>query len=295
MAGCAVVVVTTASGRARVVRLWPLLLAATATLPFFLATRAIRGGETRWQTPWRAVVDAWASSGDLHDGAGDSVAWWAAAGCALLIVCAAVWRRERKAGDKPPPYIFAGLMVLAAYLFGPVVLPQVSVVAPRLLGSALGLLAGALPAPRGRLLVVIALVMSAAFTWHIVDVTRTYRAFSSEEMGDFEALLSAIPQRARVATHFTTTSSRHARHNALWHWPKLHCLRGAGFTDDLFAYRATAYVVVRTDAAGFVTPPHRLKPDALARFDAVLVRGAAAPPAPFTLSSTSGSWRLYLR
>ena len=38
-----------------------------------------------------------------------------------------------------------------------------------------------------------ALVMTLAFSWHIVDVTRAYRAFSRTEMVDFDALLARIP------------------------------------------------------------------------------------------------------
>ena len=255
------------------------VLSVLPTAPFFLASRdaGTPGFVTRWRVASDALAQAWGDLGDQHPGAGDATPWLVA-----LVALVALIVRERvqlRAWDRARVALLAcGIAGLVVWLKAPPVLPQVSVVSPRLLSLALLFVVVALvPAvltPRARAGLVAA--MACATLLFVVDLSRAYRAFSREDMGDFDALLAEVPEGARVATHYTTPFSPHARHNALWHWGKLACLEHGASTDDMFAYRGTSYVAVRPDArATFVRPPHRLRPDALRTFDALLVAGDA--------------------
>lgn len=277
------------------------LSAALVTVPFFLATRgaASPGFVTKWRNPGEALMALWGDLGDQHPGAGDGLAW------VLLVVALGVlaWRERGSLADASRARLAlaaCGVLLAVAWLVGPPVLPQVSVVSPRLASLAVLFLGAAcVPADLGaRTRSFITATMACACVAHVVDLGGSYRRFSTEEMGDFHALLAAIPTGARVATHTPSPFSRHARHNALWHWGKLGCLTRASFTDDLFAYRKTAYVEVRPERArDFITPPHRRRPDALQRFDALLVRGDARTlrsVAPLLEETAhTGTWRLF--
>ena len=198
---------------------------------------------------------------------------------------------------------------MLAALKGPVVLPQVSVVAPRLtaLGVAFLFLALPLPAatpvPRalGR---VIAAVMLAAMAVFSFQLAQHWRAFSHDEMGDFEDLVARVPAGVRVGTRIPTPFSVHGPHNALWHWPKLACLTSGSFTDDTFAYRATAFVELtpQARARGFIVKnASRVDDAALDAFGALLVHGDDAEAARTQALgkgrlrpiSSTGTWHLF--
>jgi hypothetical protein len=115
-------------------------------------------------------------------------------------------------------------------------------------------------------------------------------------MGDFQRVLDAVPAGARVATSFVRPLSPWARHNALWHWPKLVSLRGAT-TDDAFAWRATCVLGLRDG----VQPPRHpiITRAALSSWTHLLLQGSS--PAierqlqvlrP-TLLVQTGEWRLF--
>jgi hypothetical protein len=294
LAACALVFLVCAPRARAWVRVWPLAFAAAVTAPFFVATRAPSRAPIAWREG--ALAHAWEDLGDLRAAASDAAPFVVVALVVVALLALAVRARARPTRGQLALALAAGV-VFVGWLKGPVVLPQVSVVSPRLLSLACVLAIGALPlldTARARgALVGAALV---AICLQVAATTIAYRAFARDEMGDFDALLAKIPARARVATHYASPFSPYGRHNALWHWPKLACLTGASFTDDLFAYRKTAYVELRPERADFQLPPHRLRAEALQPYDALLVRGdvhALRDRADLALVGETGTWRLF--
>jgi hypothetical protein len=176
-------------------------------------------------------------------------------------------------------------------------LPQVSVVAERFWSLGIALLV-AVPAiglsKKARVVVVVAALLGLSV--HVVELSRRWRAFSQQEMGDFDALLAQIPPGSHVATHYVSPLSSWGRHNALWHWGKLAALRGSS-TDDNFAWRDTCVVGL---APGVKPPRHpNLVDKELTSWDFLLVRGAS-PSIDHRLAglaltpvTSTGQWRLF--
>jgi hypothetical protein len=278
---------------------WPFLLAGAISYPFFKATH-VEGGEIKhWFTPGKAWDDAWSNLGMLNDGDGDERAWWLALAALVLVFCAAGARLWRETDRDRIALFLCACVAGYAYLYGPMAVPQASIIAQRVLVFGVVLLVASAPSPAVVVAPVMALVMTIATVVHVADTTRMYRGFSREEMGDFEALLAKAPKDGRLATMYTTPLSKWGRHAAMWHWPKLHCSTGHGYTDDVFAYRKQAFVELTPEARkrGFEVQSPGANPDRLKRFDALLLRGderAIAPARPVLekLGST-GTWHLY--
>jgi hypothetical protein len=253
------------------------------------------GGGYAFRAPFQAVQQLWSNGGDLHPGASDVVPW-------VLCACGLAWAcldatpgtaTRRQTGVVV--LLFAGVGAFA--LLGPVRTPHVSVVAERFTSLTVALAVGLsarVPSARARRVVVAVAFVAVASL--VVDVTRHWRAFAAEDMGDFDGLLARVPPGSRVATHYVTPFSPHGNHNAAWHWPKLVALRGSS-TDDSFAWRSTCVVGLRD---GVRPPRHpRLVDDELSAWDFLLVRGASAS-ADRTLARIAldlvvetGRWRLY--
>ena len=237
----------------------------------------------------------WQNLGDLHPGVVDVVPW---ALCLVGLVWVAFDAAPQRSMTRETLALGAVVVAVGAFaLLGPVRTPHVSVVAERFTSMAAGLAVGVpprLPSLRARRVVFFMAVVAVAVA--VVDVTRHWRAFDDDDMGDFDALLAHVPAGSRVATHYVTPFSAHGNHNAAWHWPKLVALRGSS-TDDSFAWRSTCVVGLRAE----VQPPRhpRLVDGELASWDYLLVRGASAPVdrtlarLALVLVMQTGSWRLY--
>jgi hypothetical protein len=284
-----------------IARAWPLAVTGLASVPFFAFTFTAPKGafnRTTWQSPALAISTAWENLGSMTPTHGDEIAWSAALLALFFVIITAKRSALREGGRDRLVLIALTVVTIAAYLFGPTELPGVQVVAQRVLGFSVVLACACAPNPRRLAVPALALGMTAAAALHALDASRSYRAFSASEMGNFEELLGRAPPRGRIATHFQWTTSPYGPHNAAWHWPKLYCLTGHGFTDDMFSYGNVTVIAVRPEAraAGFVMPLHRMQPAVLARYTALLTRGNAAAERPIQgalkFVGAAGSWRL---
>ena len=253
-----------------------------------------RGGATTFLSPGEGLARLWSNLGDLHSGPLDAVPWLL--GLAGLLT-ATLTARRTAIGKETVAVVVVVAGVLAFAWFGPVRLPQVSVVAERFWSLGAALLVCVPPialSKKGRVVVVVAALVG--LTVHVTDLTRRWRAFSSQDMGDFDGLLKQIPPRSRIATFYVTPLSSWGRHNALWHWGKLAALQGSS-TDDNFAWRDTCVVGLVPG----VTPPRHphLVDGELAPWDFLLVRGASPSvdkrlaALHVQLVTSTGSWRLF--
>ena len=249
----------------------------------------------------------WENLGDLHNGVVDGIPWIVCAAGLVVAVVASFFSGDRqRPADRAASdlvtrdavaWVAVTVVVIAFACFGPIRLPQVSVVAERFWSLGAALLVGVPPfvlSKRARVVVVTAGLVAASVV--VVDLTGHWRAFSAADMGDFDALLRKIPPRSRVATHYASPFSSYGRHNALWHWGKLSAVDGSS-TDDNFAWRATCVVGLQPG----VQPPRRPNLDArgLAGWDFLLVRGSdpglerALRKLALTPVTSTGTWRLF--
>ncbi len=278
---------------------WPFLLAGAISYPFFKTTYVPDGEIKNWFTPGKAWDEAWSNLGKLNSGDGDERAWWLALAALVLVFVAAGARMWRETDRDRVALLLCACTALCAYLYGPMAVPQASIIAQRLLVYGVVLLVACAPSPSRVIAPVIAVIMLVAAVVHTSDLTRMYRGFSREEMGDFEALLAKAPKNGRLATLYTNPLSKWGVHADMWHWPKLHCSIGHGYTDDVFAYRKQAFVELTPAARkrGFEVQSPGPSPDRLKRFDALLVRGdvRAVTPALSVLEplGSTGTWHLF--
>ncbi|HEY1099417.1 MAG TPA: hypothetical protein VGF99_10830 [Myxococcota bacterium] len=252
-------------------------------------------GRSTFLSPSKRLAAFWADLGDLADGAADGIPWCIAA---IVVVALLGMSLRERARWRTREQLVVGVVVAACFgfwLFGPVRTAEASIIAERFLAPAIAfvpLLVVIDLGPRLRtLLITVGVVVAGTMA---IEATQRWRAFSTQQMGDFDALLADIPAGASVATQLTRPLSPHGRHNALWHWPKLVALRG-GHTDDAFAYRATCVVGVR---AGQTPPQHpTLTAPALSSWDYLLVQSPRPLPSlarlPLTLVRATGEWQLY--
>jgi hypothetical protein len=214
----------------------------------------------------------WDNLGNLRDGASDGLAWWLVLP-GLALVCFSPRTRWATRDTLVAVVLCAAPLAFAA--FGPTRTPEASIIAERFWSVAAGCLV--IVAPTATLSILrerVAVVLGAAIALSLsVPTTLSWRRFSDEQMGDFEQVLSAVPASSRVATWFVRPLSPHARHNALWHWPKLVSLAGSS-TDDAFAWRATCVLGLRD---GVRPPAHpALTAAALSSWTHLLVQGHSA-------------------
>lgn len=267
----------------------------------WLAVRTAPPGASTTRPLPEALARVWDHLGELAPGHGDVVGWAVAAVVAVVVV-AASWGADASARRERLLLGVCGLATLGFAVLGPIRTPEASIVAERFTAPGVALLVLTLPVvdvrlwPRLGLLaggVVIALAL-------MLPTLSRFSAFEQEAMGDFDGLVDAVPEGARVATLFERPLTRHGHHNVLWHWPKLVARRHA-VTDDSFAWRDTC-VVGLAPGARPVRPPRRpgtaLTAATLRGFDHVLVQGrdrqveAALQRGDLVVVRATGVWRL---
>lgn len=238
----------------------------------------------------------WDNLGNLREGAGDGVAWWLALLGLLLVLGGG--RTPWKTRDTLVAVVLSAAP-LAFAAFGPTRTPEASIIAERFWSVAAA--CAVIVAPTATLSVWrqrLVLALGAAIALSLsVPTALAWRRFSDEQMGDFGQVLAAVPPGSRVATWFVRPLSPHARHNALWHWPKLVSLSGSS-TDDAFAWRATCVVGLKD---GVRPPPHpALTATALSSWTHLLVQGRSSSldrqlqGLHLKQLVATGEWRLFL-
>ena len=294
--GVIAVVVLAPSWRARGIGVTAVVVGAVPGAWWIFRQPVVSGTSTYLKVSTR-LGNLWQDLGELHDGNIDMVPWLIALGA--FVVVAMVAPRARFVSRESVVVVVLVGACAGFTLFGPIRTPEASVIAERFASMTAALLPALLPivvvGPRVRALLVAVGVACAAVM--AGDLTYRWRAFSHEQMGDFDdVILAAIPRGAAVATHLVRPLSTWGRHNALWHWPKLVALRGS-HTDDAFAWRATCVLGLRPG----VTPPKHpaLTAAALSPWDYMLIQGnsssveRAVGTVPLTLVASTGVWRLF--
>jgi hypothetical protein len=258
---------------------WSLLamiIGAATTLPFFLRVPPPSSGSLQWY-PWSKWLSTWWEhiGGVLPQSISDELSW-----CGLLLASLVLLRPKRLDG-----LLCCGVVALLMAALGPVHIPEVSVVAPRLWSVGIAIVVIALASAtttRVRLAVVFMLMLTGM---QAMSMVQTWRLFSKNEMGDWVQLLQRIPATDDMATSLKQPRWAGAPHNAMWHWSKLACgVAGPSFGDDTFALRGTA--AVRT--APSVVLPNRTDVQWVISDDDRARAGMKRV-------SQSGRWRLWRR
>jgi hypothetical protein len=255
-----------------------------------------------------AANQLWANLGDIAPDDSDRGPWLLAAVVVAIAIVGTLVQRGVRAGwiaRETLVLLSLGLLTLGFALLGPIRTHQASVVAERFSSLGVALLVLAVPITinhtrRWQRATVVAagIIIAVVMAW---GTTSRWRAFNTDDMGDFDALLQRIPPGTATATHFVRPLSVNGRFNVLWHWPKLVSLRG-GVTDDSFAWRATCVVGLRDSA----TPPRRramranepFSSKGLKGFDQLVVQGhdprvdAAIRRGLLTTVLSTGVWHL---
>lgn len=267
----------------------------------WLSAQPARSGQPEARLLGDALADLWLHLGDLAPGHGEVVGWVVAA--VVAVVAVVLSRRELRFPAGALLLTLLGGSTFVFSLVGPIKTPEASVVAERFSAPGVALLLLLIPVAaleRRRRLALIAGGVAVAVSLAL-PMTLRWRAFNATEMGDFDAVVAAVPEGAAVATLFEQSVSPWSNWNARWHWPKLVALRGAT-TDDSFAWRDTC-VVGLAPGQGPVRPPRRagqpVTAPSLAGFDHLLLQGhsrlvdAALRRGALELVGETGMWRLF--
>jgi hypothetical protein len=271
---------------------------------------------------WDQMLTAglWSHLGELNPSDGEEQAYLI--GMAAWFLAGLLAARQKTAHEsvdaKPSParelacdetasavFIWLSATVLfAAWGRGPIFMPNVDLVSPRILVFVWGLLMilpRGLPANFARH--VVTTMMVAAVFVHVSNTNEQYRQFNQVEMQGFSQLINMIPPGKSIAVAHYRALSPFARENALWHWPKLHGVRKGrgGHNDDTFASRTTSYVNLTEAAlqAGTYSVPPMLDMARVALFDYQLSVGTTKDVAAANMAQVAdyvasrAEWHLF--
>jgi hypothetical protein len=238
-------------GSKRVLNLWPLVLSIALPVRYVIAQQdagPVQGGW--WFGNWDMMLNSmWHHVGSMTSTNYDEKAYllgfvaWLLAAAAQPMHGTIVDPRRLASGSF---FLWLSVILLfVGYAVGPINMPNVDILAQRLLVFAYALvMISPLYFPRDYRRYVIALIMTMAVGAHIYAMSDQYKSFNRIEMKGFSELIAMIPPGKTLATHYNRASSPYGNHNAMWHWPKLYGVRqgGGGHSDDTFAWRATSYV-----------------------------------------------------
>jgi hypothetical protein len=300
-------VVWFSKGAKRVLNLWPLVLALALPVPWVLTQRSagpVPGGW--WIAGWElSLAHGWTNLGNLNSDSGDEIAHLLALAAWLLTIAL-----PRSAPGQASPRLGSWFLWISAialytgYSLGPVNMPNVDILAPRLLVFVWALLMMvSLRYPSGAARYVVTLLLVAAVGTHVYSTSSQYRKFNDVDMRGFSELIDMIPPGKSLAVFYNRTTSSFAIERAMWHWPKLYGVRkgGGGHSDDTFAWRSTMYVNLTETGLknGTYAIPPNLNPGRLAIFDYQLTHGGSSEAAIAQLSSaadyvaTRSEWHLF--
>ena len=259
-----------------------------------------------------ALARLWENLGDLAPGRADALGYVST--IVLVVVLAGVSGAARRRDETSSAAIdgrrrrfLLAILGSATSLFslvGPIRTPQASIVAERFtsMGGALLLLwivseVATIDVRARRFVVVVGGIVIAMVL--VVPTTQRFVSFQ-QAMGDFDALVDAVPEGAHIATLFSDPRTEHGHTNVLWHWPKLVARRRA-VTDDSFAWRDTCVVSLAPGATPLRPPRRRgdaITAASLRGFDHLLVQGedrhveAALARGDVIVAFHTGVWRL---
>ncbi len=297
-------------GMFRLLNLWPLVLSLAFPARYLLEQRKVPVVPGEWVFgTWDGMLGAglWNHLGQLNPSDGEELGYLIGIAAWFLTALLAARREPREAGGDTAVAVFiwsSAAVLFVAWGRGPIFMPNVDLVSPRLLVFVWGLLMilpRALPATFARH--VITMMMVAAVFVHVYKTNEQYRQFNQVEMQGFSQLIGMIPPGKSVAVAHYRAASPFARENALWHWPKLYGVRKGkgGRNDDTFASRTTSYVNL-TDAAiqsGTYSVPPMLDMTRVALFDYQLSVGTTKEVAAANLATVAdyvasrAEWHLF--
>lgn len=309
-AWCAITIVYFSRGRKRLLNLWPLALSTLLPVRYFLLQRESPQSPGTWNfPPLDAIFHAfWGNLANLNSSSAEELAY-------LILMVA--WLFTMAMGGRPDRedsattrqgslFVWLSSTILFfGYLFGPMFMPNVDLVAVRVWVLAFGvglLLPIDLPRPRfARSLPLLAMVASVVV--HVRGTHLMYTQFNEIDMQRFSELIDLIPSGKAVLPHYYRNFSAFARESSMWHWPKLYGVRKAkgGHTDDTFAWRTTSYVTL-TDKAladGTYVAPLAWDRHFIARWDYVLSCGGPKDWTAYDLQelgehvASRGEWHLF--
>jgi len=258
---------------------------------------------------WEQMLGAlWHHLGQLNPSDGEERGYLLATAAWLLTLLLAPRPAEepdRASTGANGVFLWLSTIVLfSAYGRGPVFMPNVDLVSPRILVFVWGLvmiIPRALPAGWTRHLV--GVLMVAAVLAHVFSTDEQYSQFNQVEMGGFSELIDMIPPGKAVAVLHYRHDSPFGREHTLWHWPKLYGVRKGrgGHNDDTFASRTTSYVNLTEAAlqAGTYTVPPMYDLSRVALFDYQLSVGTTQEVAVATMApvadyvASRSQWHLF--
>jgi hypothetical protein len=298
-------------GKFRLINLWPLALTLVIPIRYLLAQRDAppAPGDWVWGTLDHGLGNVWHLLGQLNPNNDSEEKAYMLAFAAWLL---SVLLTPRPSGERGEAHertaaLFvwlSGVVLFVAYARGPLNMPNVDILAERILVFAWAVLM-LVPRtiPSGITRYVVGAFMVGAVGVHVYGTNEQYRLFNEVEMGGYSELIDMIPPGKSLTIMTYRHGSAFARENAMWHWPKLYTVRrgGGAHCDDTFSSRSTSYVNL-TDAAraqGTYTDAPLLNLQRIAVFDYELAVGtsketAIAHMSPVADYITSRSeWHLF--
>jgi len=274
-------VVWFSKGARRVLNLWPLVLALALPVPYTLAQRSAKPGTGNWWFgEWELTLNqGWTNLGNLSPGSGEEIAYLLALAAWLLTIALPRSAPDAARAHQGSWFLWISAIALyTAYSLGPVNMPNVDILVPRLLVFVWALLMiVCLRYPAGAARYVAALLVVAAVGTHVYSTSAQYKKFNEVDMRGFSELIDMIPPGKALAVHYNRSTSPFAIEKAMWHWPKLYGVRkgGGGHSDDTFAWRSTSYVNLSETGLknGTYAGPPNLNVGRLAHFDYQLTHG----------------------
>lgn len=240
--------------------------------------------EERWDGVFMWLTDI------LHgDEDREALVWFFEVAAALALaglvwLAIEAWRR-RKSGEKAPargPWLRLALLPIVAallYLFGPTSYDWIWPIAPRFALLALLLVIPVIPSPPPKVAAVFLAAVVGLAALQTAHVREAFTGFDTEEVGDLDEALAALPEGASVAGLIFARGSRFVHFSPFLHYVAYHQARRGGVVMFTFAdFPQSPFRFREERRPPRVVPrwewmPERVSSSDLEYYDYVLVRG----------------------